>query len=300
MKTPAAYRHIPCRSAGSLVGRINAVRRGNAGRGGKVRKSRGRFRTHGRWRSTYQMVGAAVMTVVITRAPLTRDDEGMRVAGLAVWDRPDIVGGFVRSAPNAGLIEYARRRRCPWASTRVLDIGCGAGRNAVPLAAEGFDVIGVDQSQPMLAAAAARVSGGRLTVIEAAMDDLPIQSRSIDLLVAHGIWNLARSDAEFHRALEEAARVAATGAALFVFTFSRSTLSPDATPADGQRFVFTQFSGEPQVFLTRDHLLTAMRAVGFIPDPEFAMRELNIPPAGQLRIGGAPVILEAGFRFRGA
>lgn len=222
-------------------------------------------------------------------------------AGIAsVWDRTDIVAGFARSAPNPQLIEYAHRRRRPWSSTRVLDIGCGAGRNAVPLAADGFDVIGLDQSRPMLAAAAARHTGGRLQVIEAAMDDLPIRSRSIDLIVAHGIWNLARSDAEFHAATAEAARVAAPGAALFVFTFSRATLTPAAAAVARQRFVFTQFSAEPQVFLTRDQLTIEMRAAGFIPDPECALRELNLPPPGQSRIGGPPVILEAAFRFRGA
>lgn len=224
----------------------------------------------------------------------------MHAAGAAVWDRPDIVVGFARAAPNAELIEYARGRRSARSSTRVLDIGCGAGRNAIPLATDGFDVIGVDRSQPMLAAAVARDSGGRLRVVEAAMDNLPIRSQSIDLLVAHGIWNLASSDAEFHRATAEAARVAARGAALFVFTFSRSTLPPAAAAVAGQRFVYTQFSGESQVFLTRDHLLTAMRAVGFSPDPEVALRELNVPPPGQARIGGAPVILEAAFRFIGA
>lgn len=32
----------------------------------------------------------------------------------------------------------------------VLDLGCGTGRSALPLAARGYDVVGVDLSQPML------------------------------------------------------------------------------------------------------------------------------------------------------
>jgi hypothetical protein len=46
-------------------------------------------------------------------------------------------------------------------------------------------------------------------------------------VVAHGIWNLARTTTEFRRAIAEAARVARPGACLFVFTFSRTTLAPD-------------------------------------------------------------------------
>src|SRR3954469_1661276 len=37
---------------------------------------------------------------------------------------------------------------------RVLDIGCGAGRNALPLARLGWNVVGTDLSWPMLCAAA--------------------------------------------------------------------------------------------------------------------------------------------------
>jgi ubiquinone/menaquinone biosynthesis C-methylase UbiE len=61
------------------------------------------------------------------------------------------------------------------------------------------------------------------------MDRLPLGDASIDLVVAHGIWNLARSAAEFRRAIAEAARVARPDAGLFVFTFSRAPRSPPTT-----------------------------------------------------------------------
>ena len=217
----------------------------------------------------------------------------------AAWDRADVVEGFVRSAPNADLLEYARRRRCPRSLTRVLDIGCGAGRNALPLAVHGCDVIGIDRSPAMLEAAATRAHTGRLKLLEGTMDALPIRSGTIDLIVAHGIWNLARSGGEFRRAVREAARVARPGAALFVFTFSRQTLPSEADPIAGEAFVFTQFSGAPQVFLTREELVAELHAAGFGPDPELPIRELNLPPPGQVRIGGAPVIFQAGFRRTG-
>jgi hypothetical protein len=69
---------------------------------------------------------------------------------------------------------------------------------------------------------------------------------------------------------------------------------------NGERYVFTQFSGQPQVFLTGDQLADELAAVGFIADTALPMRELNLPPLGQKRIGGPPVILECGFQFAGA
>ena len=216
------------------------------------------------------------------------------------WSEPGTVAGFAASPPNAALLSYAGRKRGSAARCRVLDIGCGAGRNAVPLALAGFAVLGTDLSWPMLSAAAARDARGRLRLALAPMDRLPVRDRCIDVIVAHGIWNLARSGAELRAAIAEAARVARAGAALFVFTFSRQTLPPDAAPVAGESFVFTQFSGSPQVFLTDRQLVDELHRHGFDPDPDLPRRELNVPPRGQPRMGGAPVIHEAGFVFSGA
>jgi SAM-dependent methyltransferase len=132
-------------------------------------------------------------------------------------------------------------------------------------------------------------------VLLAPMDNLPFASGTFDFIVAHGIWNLARSGREFRGAVGEAARVARPGAALFVFTFSRNTLPATAEPLSSESFVFTQFSGLPQCFLTAEQLVTEMAVAGFVPDPSIPMRELNRPQAS-LRTSGAPVIYEGVFR----
>ena len=99
----------------------------------------------------------------------------------------------------------------------------------------------------MLRAASERVANedlrGRLGLALAPMDRLPAADRRFDLIVAHGIWNLARSAGEFRRAVAEAARVARSGAGLFVFTFSRHTLPEDATPLGEEAFVWTRATG---------------------------------------------------------
>jgi ubiquinone/menaquinone biosynthesis C-methylase UbiE len=189
-------------------------------------------------------------------------------------------------------------RRSP--DARVLDIGCGAGRNAVPLAGQGWNVVGTDLSWPMLGAAATRAReervDDRFRVILAPMERLPVRDDSFDLVIAHGIWNLARSGAQFRAALDEAARVARAGAGLFVFTFSRNTLPAGTTPVAGESFVFTEFSGEPQCFLTEQQLDAELSRVGFVRDPAVPFHEYNLPKPGQLTIGKTPVIYEASFR----
>lgn len=217
------------------------------------------------------------------------------------WGDPSTVAGFAAGPPNHTLITVARAEMARAIRRRAVDIGCGAGRNAVPLAALGWDVIGVDLSPPMLRAAIDRkdreAPDARAGFVRAAMDRLPLADCSCDFIVAHGIWNLSRSGAEFRDAVREAGRVAAPGAALFVFTFARSTLAATATPLAGESFVFTPIPGEPQCFLTAPQLVAELGAAGFVPDPVAPLRELNPRVPGMLVAVGSPVIWEGAFRY---
>jgi SAM-dependent methyltransferase len=217
------------------------------------------------------------------------------------WSAPGTVAGFAKSAPNAVLMKFAEEGLRRSGSTRALDLGCGAGRNAIPLARLGWTVVGTDLSWPMLCAAGTRTRedrlGDRLRLVLAPMENIPARDRSFDLIIAHGIWNLARSAAQFRQALGEAARVAKPGAGLFVFTFSRNTFPQQTEPVAGEPFVFTQFSGEPQCFLTEAQLVAELSHVGFALDPDVPLREYNRPQPGALASGTMPVIYEAAFRL---
>ena len=192
----------------------------------------------------------------------------------------------MRSPPNATLLQVAARE---WrSSARLLDIGCGAGRNALPLALTGWEVIG---HRPLVADAdgGRRAYGGcsaRESYALVAGVDGPTALRvcCFDFIVAHGIWNLARSSDEFRQAVREAARVARPGCALFLFTFSRGTLPEEAEPLPGESFVFTQFSGQPQCFLTEAQLVSELAICGFEPDPALPLARTE--PARERR---APV-----------
>lgn len=211
-----------------------------------------------------------------------------------------MVAGFAQSAPNEVLMRFARHELERLGGKGIaLDIGCGAGRNAVPLAEMGWTVVGIDLSRPMLDAAATRpirgTVAGRLTLCLATMEMLPVADGSADLVVAHGIWNLASSDRQFRQSVHAASRAAKPGAALFVFTFSRHTLPPGAHPVPGEAYVFTQFSGQRQCFLTKAQLVEELGAENFAVDSGVSLTEYNRPTARTVEQIG-PVIYEAAFR----
>ena len=84
----------------------------------------------------------------------------------------------------------------------------GGPGNALPLARLGWKMVGTDLSWPMLSAAANRTReenlDDRFRGLLAPMESIPVRDRSVDLVIAHGIWNLARSAAQFRKAVDEA------------------------------------------------------------------------------------------------
>lgn len=88
----------------------------------------------------------------------------------------------------------------------IADVGCGAGDAAELLAPHAEKVIGIDNSEAMLAAAAERLSGfGNIELVKGDVSRLPLKARSVDacvsLLLLHHVDDPGAAIAQMARVL---------------------------------------------------------------------------------------------------
>lgn len=104
----------------------------------------------------------------------------------------------------------------------VLDIGCGAGLLANPLAEEGFRVSGIDLSLSSLTVAQRRDTTKSVQYVRAGAEELPFLSGSFEAVCA---LDLLEHVDKPQLVIREAARVLRPGGLFFFYTFNRTLLS---------------------------------------------------------------------------
>ena len=112
----------------------------------------------------------------------------------------------------------ARLVGCP-PGARILDAGCGNGRHAIPLAMAGYDVVGLDGSRRLLAAARRSARGVRRPrLVHGSYAALPFAAGSFDAVMSLGTALGYAGEAGDEAALREFQRVLAPGGRLLIET----------------------------------------------------------------------------------
>lgn len=114
------------------------------------------------------------------------------------------------------ILDMVRRLGLP-AGARVLDAGCGPGAYIRPFLEMGFRVAATDQSEKMIEEASRNFDPrdkDRVTLEVGALDALPFESKSFDLVINVAVLmyveNDAKAIAELHRVLKPGGTLIAT------------------------------------------------------------------------------------------
>jgi SAM-dependent methyltransferase len=103
--------------------------------------------------------------------------------------------------------------------SRVLEVGIGTGRIALPLASRVRQIVGIDLSRGMMDRLRAKRTTEPIRVVEANAMQLPLASDSFDAVVAVHVFHLIEG---WREALQEAARVLRPGGMLLAGYNDRS------------------------------------------------------------------------------
>ena len=147
------------------------------------------------------------------------------------------------------------------AGSKILDAGCGEGRNLIYFLNNGYEVYGVDQNPDALRMLHFILGSkypycSKSHFVEGAVDDLKFDSDHFDLVISSAVLHFAKNHSHFDQMFTEMIRVLKVGGQLFMRMASNIGLPElEIDPVTGQanlpdgsvRYLLTQSKIEQMV-----------------------------------------------------
>ena len=148
---------------------------------------------------------------------------------------------------------------------RVLDAGCGTGRNLVYMLRQGFDLWATDRDPAAVAAARAlaahlfpRLSPDRFGV--ELVERLPFADQSMDVVISNAVLHFARDDQHFEAMVRDMWRVLAPGGVFFCRLASSIGMEDRLQPLGGNRFLLPD--GSERYLVDESRVMTITSQLG--------------------------------------
>jgi tellurite methyltransferase len=148
---------------------------------------------------------------------------------------------------------------------RVLDAGCGGGRNLSYFFSSGFAVSGVDQSSEAIAqirslaaqlAPRLPVDNFRVAVIE----QMPFNDESFDVVISSAVLHFARDETHWHSMVREMWRVLKPGGIFFARLASTIGMEAKIKQIEGRRYHLPD--GSDRFLVDEQMLLATTKTLG--------------------------------------
>ena len=139
------------------------------------------------------------------------------------------------------LFDQILKSRFP-ADSRILDAGCGGGRNLVYFLQNGFNVHGVDQSEAAISQV--RTLAGEIVpglppenFVRSEISGLPFGDGYFDALICSAVFHFAEDENHFRSMFDEVWRVLAEGGLFFARLASTIGIEDKVQRVDGRRYL---------------------------------------------------------------
>ncbi len=149
---------------------------------------------------------------------------------------------------------------------RVLDAGCGGGRNIEYLLKQGYDVWGNDASEAAIAATralAARLAPG-LSPVERfrvePVEHMSFGDAEFDVVLSSAVMHFARDETQWHAMLREMWRVLAPGGMFFARLATTIGHESRVKPLGNRRFIMPD--GDERFLVDEPFIMAATREIG--------------------------------------
>ncbi|HLW19158.1 MAG TPA: class I SAM-dependent methyltransferase [Cyclobacteriaceae bacterium] len=138
---------------------------------------------------------------------------------------------------------------------KILDAGCGEGRNTVYFLKAGYQIFGVDQNPVAIQMARIQAQTIRANYDihrfqNSTVEDMPFHHAAIDAIISSAVLHFARSTDHFHQMMDEMIRILKPGGFLFLRMttgfggiMDQSTHKGDGRyllPDGSERFILTE------------------------------------------------------------
>lgn len=154
---------------------------------------------------------------------------------------------------------------------RIVDAGCGSGRNLVYLLREGYQVFGADADSRAIEFVRRLAATLAPTLPAANFHVEPVEAMSFpdhfaDVAISSAVLHFARDDAQFNAMLQETWRILKPGGLLFCRLASSIGIEKQIHQMTGRRFLLPDGS---ERYLVDEALLMTLTAqlVGQLADP---------------------------------
>ena len=155
------------------------------------------------------------------------------------------------------LFDQIQKERFSDSSTRILDAGCGGGRNLVYFLRTGFQVFGIDQNPQSIEQVRnlAKTLAPNLPAENfqiAMLEEMPFPDRSFEAVISSAVLHFAASETQFDKMLWEMWRVLKPGGLFFARLASSIGIENLIAPVGGGRYLLPDGS---ERFLIDEELL---------------------------------------------